>query len=390
MAASSALWGRGFRPFFLGAALYAGVVVPAWLAIWLSVVSSPAWLWPSAWHAHEMLFGVVAAAIAGFLTTSVPVWTNTRAIAGGPLAALFGIWLAGRVAMALAGRVGAGPVAALDLAFLPALAFVLARALVPARQPRNLGFLPVLAALWLCNAAVHAQALGFPWPAAQALRLAVDLVVVLIVVIGGRITPAFTRNALLREGVDAVVRSRPWLDRVAIAAAVGLAVADLLAPRTRATGIVAGLAAVALAGRMLGWQTLRTRRDPLLWSLHAGLAWVAVGFGLVAVSDLSGALPPQAGLHALSAGAMGAMVLAVMTRVALGHTGRALVLPRGAALCYVLVHLGALLRVTAAAIPTSPPALLVAAGVSWAGAFALYAVLYAPILCGPRVDGRLG
>ena len=149
-------------------------------------------------------------------------------------------------------------------------------------------------------------------------------------------------------------------------------------------------ALAALAGRMLGWQTLRTVRDPLLWSLHAGLAWVVIGFALVAVSDLSGALPPQAGLHALSAGAMGAMLLAVMTRVPLGHTGRPLVLPRGAVACYALVHLGALLRVTAAALPASPPALLVAAGVAWAGAFALYAALYAPILWGPRVDGRPG
>jgi uncharacterized protein involved in response to NO len=292
--------------------------------------------------------------------------------------------------MAFAGHVPAALVAALDLAFLPALALVLARALVPARQPRNHGFLVVLAALWLCDAAVHAQALGFASIASRALRLAVDLVVVLIVVIGGRITPAFTRNALVREGVDAPVVGRPWLDRAAIAAAVGVALADCVAPSSRVSGAVAGLAALALAARMLGWQTLRTARDPLLWSLHAGLAWVVVGFALVAVSDLTGALPPQAGLHALSAGAMGAMLLAVMTRVALGHSGRALALPRGAIACYALAHLGAALRVTAAAVPAAPSGLLLAAGLSWAGAFALYAALYAPILCAPRVDGRPG
>jgi uncharacterized protein involved in response to NO len=320
----------------------------------------------------------------------VPVWTSTPAVSGRPLAALLGLWLMGRVAMTGANVLPRELVAALDLAFLPALAWVLARALLPARQPRNQGFLVVLAALFLCNAATHAEALGIALDASRALRAAADLVVVLIVVIGGRITPAFTRNALLRMGVEAQVRARPWLDRAAIAGVVGMALADVAAPRTRVSGALALLAALAVAGRMAGWQTRRTLGDPLLWSLHAGLAWVAVGLALVAASDLAGALPPAAGLHALSAGAMGAMLLAVMTRVPLGHTGRPLVLPRGAVACYALVHLGALLRVLAAAFPAAPPALLAAAGFAWAGAFALYAALYAPILCAPRVDGMPG
>jgi uncharacterized protein involved in response to NO len=387
---SGALWGRGFRPFFLGASLYAAAVLPFWLAVWTGFAAPPAWLWPAAWHAHEMLFGVVAAAIAGFLLTSVPVWTATPALSRLPLAALFALWLAGRIAMALAGRLPHALVAGVDLAFLPALALCLARALVPARQPRNVGFLGVLAALFLCNAGVHAQALGLAVPASRALRLAVDLVVVLIVVIGGRITPAFTRNALMRAGVEAPVRARPWLDRAAVAGALGVALADLVAPRSLASGALALFAALAIAGRMAGWQTLRTWRDPLLWSLHAGLVWVAAGLALVAASDLTGRLPPAAGLHALSAGAMGSMILAVMTRVALGHTGRPLSLPRGALLCYALVHLGALLRVVAAALPGAPGVLLVRGGVSWSLAFALYAALYARILCTPRVDGEPG
>jgi uncharacterized protein involved in response to NO len=386
----SALWARGFRPFFLAAALCACAVVPLWIAVWAGVAAPPAWLWPAAWHAHEMLFGVVAAAIAGFLLTSVPVWTGSAAVSGGRLAALLGAWLAGRLAMALAGVLPRGLVAVIDLAFLPWLALCLGRALVPAREPRNLGFLGILAALSLCNAGVHAQALGFAVPASQALRLAVDLVVALIVVIGGRITPAFTRNALLREGVHAPLRAWPWLDRASVAGALGVALADLLAPRTRASGAIALLAALAVAARLGGWQTRRTLRDPLLWSLHAGIAWVVLGFALVAASDLAGALPPGAGLHALSAGAMGSMLLAVMTRVALGHTGRPLVLPGGAVFCYALVHVGALLRVIGAAYLPTPTALLVAAGSIWALAFALYLVLYASLLCSPRVDGRPG
>ena len=386
----AALWGRGFRPFFLAAALYASVVLPFWIAVWGGVAPAAAWLWPAAWHAHEMLFGVVAAAIAGFLLTSVPVWTGRPALTGGRLAALFAVWLAGRLAMVGAGHLPDAWVAAVDLAFLPALGVCLARALIPSRQTHNLGFLGVLAALTLCNAGVHAAALGFSVPASQLLRLAVDLVIVLIVVIGGRITPAFTRNALLRAGAPASVRARPWLDRAAVAGAVGVALADLVAPRSTASGALALAAALAIAARMAGWQSLRTWRDPLLWSLHAGLVWVALGLALVAASDLGGALPPAAGLHALTAGAMGSMLLAVMTRVALGHTGRALRLPRGAVLCYALVYLGALLRVGAAAFPGVHPPLLATAGISWALAFALYAALFAPILCAPRIDGQPG
>jgi uncharacterized protein involved in response to NO len=388
--ATAPLFGRGFRPFFLACAIYAAFGVLYWSAAWRGALPVAPWLWPSVWHAHEMLFGVVAAAIAGFLLTSVPVWTGARALEGGRLAALFALWLAGRVAMGLAGRLPDELVAAIDLAFLPALAIVLAQSLVPARQVRNLGFLAVLAALAAVNAAVHAQALGAALPASRALRSAVDLVIVLVVVIGGRITPAFTRNALRLRGIDAEVTSLPWVERGAVAGVVALAAADLLAPRSATTGALAGFAAACTAGRMARWQTRRVLGDPLLLSLHAGLFWVPVGLALVALSDLGGRVPPQAGLHALTAGAMGAMLLAVMTRVSLGHTGRPLRLPRGAALCYALVHAGALARVLSAALPAAPAWLLLAAGILWGSAFALFAALYAPILLRPRVDGRPG
>jgi len=390
--ADAAILGRGFRPFFLATGLYAAAGVLYWSAAWRGRLWTAPWLWPSAWHAHEMLFGVTAAAIAGFLLTSVPVWTGARPLTGLRLGALFLLWLAGRVAMGLAGVLPNELVAAIDLAFLPALGVVLALALVPARQVRNLGFLAVIAALTAANAATHAQALGAPIPATRALRFAVDLVVVLIVVIGGRITPAFTRNALERSGIAAPVRSSRWLDRAAIASVVAMAGADLLVPRSAASGWVALLAACSVAGRMAGWQMHRVLRDPLLVSLHAGLAWVPLGLSLVALSDLTGLVPPAAGLHALTAGAMGAMILAVMTRVSLGHTGRPLTLPAGAVLCYALVHLGAAFRVLSATSATSaaPGLLLLVAGLTWGSAFALFVALYAPILVRPRVDGKPG
>jgi uncharacterized protein involved in response to NO len=339
-----------------------------------------------------MLFGPVAAAIAGFLLTAVPVWSGRPALCGRPLAALFGLWVLGRLAMWAAGVLAPGLVAGIEVAFLPALTLVLARTLWRTGQRRNYGVVALVAALALVNAAVHAQALGLAAGSAPgALRFGVDGVVVLIVVIGGRITPAFTANALLRRGVRARVQSRPRLDRLAVASAVLLAGVDLVAPRGSASGALALVAGLAVAARMTGWQTLRTLRDPLLWSLHAGMAWVALGLLLVAAGDLGGPVPATAGLHSLTAGAMGSMILAVMTRVGLGHTGRPLELPRAASSCLLLVHAGALARVGSGLAPgTLQGWLLPVGGLAWAAAFGLFAILYAPILTRTRVDGREG
>ncbi|HEY8154833.1 MAG TPA: NnrS family protein [Myxococcota bacterium] len=389
---SHPVWGRGFRPFFLAAGGYGCALTLIWIAIWLGIWPAPAWLAPSQWHAHEMLFGLVAAAIAGFLTTAVPVWTGRPALAGRPLMALAALWSAGRLAMLAAGALPAGLVAGVDLAFLPVLALVLARHLWRTGQRRNYGIVGVILALALANAAVHAQALGWaPSSASRALRLAVDAVVVLIVVIGGRITPAFTANALRMRGAQAVVRARPWLDRLAIAFVVAVAIADLLAPGSAASAALACMAGLLVAARMAGWQTASSWRDPLVASLHAGMAWVAIGLLVVGAGGLGWPLAGTAGLHALTAGAMGSMILAVMTRVALGHTGRPLVLPAGAAGCYLLVHAGAAARVAAGLAPAAQQAsLLGAAGLLWAAAFWLFTFVYWRILTAPRIDGKEG
>ena len=269
---------------------------------------------------------------------------------------------------------------------------MLARHLAGTGQRRNYGVVAVVGVLALANAAVHAEALGWASASAsRALRFAVDLVVVLVVVIGGRITPAFTANALRLRGEPAELRSWPAVDRLAVASVVAVAAADLFAPRSAASGLLAGAAGLAVAARLAGWQSAKAWRDPLLASLHAGMAWVALGLLLVGAGDLGAPVPATAGLHALTAGALGSMILAVMTRVGLGHTGRPLVLPKGAVGCYLLVHVGAALRV---ATPLAPgalqPALLLAAGLLWAAAFGLFALLYWPILTRPRVDGKEG
>jgi uncharacterized protein involved in response to NO len=323
------LWGRAFRPFFLGASLFGALTVPGWLLAWLGPLPMPGWLAPMWWHGHEMVFGFVAAAIAGFLLTATPVWTGGTALSGRPLAALVWLWVAGRVAFAAAGALPAWSLAAIDLAFLPAVGLVVLRTLWGAGQVRNYGVLGVVMALALANGCMHAEALGLaPGLAAAGLRFAVDLVIVLILVIAGRITPAFTRNALRARGVVLQVGGPRTFGALAIGATVAMAIVTLVAGRSSATGWLALLASLASALRLAGWRTWHTRSDALLWSLHAASAWVVVGLALVAASDLGATIPATAGLHALTAGAMGAAILAVMTRVALGHTGRPLELPR--------------------------------------------------------------
>jgi uncharacterized protein involved in response to NO len=385
-------WGRAFRPFFLLGCAYAALFVPAWTMMWRGTLPTPAWLTPPWWHAHEMLFGFVAAAIAGFLLTASPVWTGRPALAGRPLAALVALWAAGRVAMIAVGVLPPALVALVDGAFLPAVAVVVGRTVWRTGQVRNYGVVVLVGLLAATNLAVHAQALdSSDVVAARGLRCAIDIVTALVVVIGGRITPAFTANAFLREGIDAEVRGWRWLDRLAVACAVLVVLADLVAPRTAASGLVAGAAGLAVGARLAGWQSLRTWRDPLVWSLHAGMAWVVVGYLLVAAGDLGAGAPPTAGVHALTAGAMGAMIMAVVTRVSLGHTGRPLVLPVGATAAYVLVHAGAVLRVAAAlASGAAVSTLLVAGGLAWSAAFAVFVALYAAILVSARADGKPG
>ncbi|MCC6766242.1 MAG: NnrS family protein [Deltaproteobacteria bacterium] len=390
-ATSHPFWGRAFRPFFLLGCVQAAFLVPLWTAMWRGAVPAPAWLTPPWWHAHEMLFGFVAAAIAGFLLTAAPVWTGRPALTGAPLAALVALWVAGRAAMLAAGVLPPALVALVDGAFLPAVALVVTRTVWRTGQVRNYGVVAMVMVLAATNLAVHAQALDLAdASAARGLRCALDLVTALVVVIGGRITPAFTANAFLRAGIDAEVRGWRWLDRLAVATAVLVVVGDLVAPGTAASGVLAGAAALAVGARLAGWRSLRTWRDPLVWSLHAGMAWVVVGYLLVAASNLGAAIAPSAGVHALTAGAMGAMIMAVVTRVSLGHTGRPLVLPRGAAAAYGLVHAGALLRVCAAIHAGAAGTLLVAGGLVWAAAFAVFVWVYAPILVSARADGKPG
>jgi uncharacterized protein involved in response to NO len=383
------LLAKGFRPFFLMAGLFAAAMVPIWVLVQLGVAQPGAYFDATFWHAHEMIFGYAAAVIAGFLLTAVGNWTERETAVGLPLLGLCALWLAGRVAVTFPQLLPAAATAAIDVAFLPALAVVLARPLVAAGNRRNFVMLGVLAALAAANVAMHLDVLGaLPGWRRRAALGALDVVVVLLLVMAGRVFPMFTRNATR----SATIRSVPALDALAIGSMAALTVGDVAIPDRRALlGALAAVAGVLAAARAAHWGTASTARHPLLWILHVGYAWIPAGLLLRAVAAATDRVPSTLATHALTVGAIGALTLGMMARVALGHTGRMLEAPRPAAAGFALVTLSALIRVVGPlAFPTHYLATVVIAGLAFGVAFALFAASYGRLLASPRVDGKSG
>ncbi len=378
---------KGFRPFFLLAGAFAALILPLWLLALAGVVQLDAYLGAIYWHAHEMVFGFTAAVIAGFLLTAAGNWTGRETATGGSLIALVGLWLAGWVAFAAAAVLPRVVVACADLAFLPALALVVGRTLVAARNRRNYPVLGVVVALWLANLAIHLDTnrviAGWSWRATLA---AIDVVTLLLLLLAGRIFPMFTRNATQ----VASIRNLPALDATTLVAMAALTAVDVARPDSPAAGWLAGATAALALIRSLPWGARYTARHPLLWILHAGHAWVVIGLGLRAASSVTGAVLLTAAVHALTVGAIGSTTLGMMARVALGHSGRPLVAPRPVALAFGALTTAAVLRVLGPFALSAYPATIYASGVLWTLAFAAFTVRYAPILVRPRADGRPG
>jgi uncharacterized protein involved in response to NO len=382
----------GFRPFFLLVGIWA--IVPMGTIVW----ASKSGRWPVdamplfTWHGHEMLFGFVAAAIAGFLLTAVPTWTGIRAISGIRLILLVVLWGAGRIAGAPWMQMPDTFVQLLGIAFFPALALTVAVPLVRTKNTRNLPFLVFLTLLFIADLAYQAPRLGWADNAPfDGLRLALNTVVLLIVIVGGRIVPAFTRNALVQLGRPVAIRSFLALDVIAIGAVAGVLFGDLFARNSDVAGVLAGLASIFLAARLGLWNGWRTRDIPLLWVLHLGYSWIVVGLALKALWLLGDFAWAMNWMHALTAGGFGTMILGVMTRVALGHTGRPLIVSRYVAASYLLITAAAALRVWGPwLVPGQYLQVLAASVVAWIAGFALFLLLYTPILVRPRVDGKAG
>jgi uncharacterized protein involved in response to NO len=389
MAAAPAFLRGGFRPFFFGGPMWAIIALTIWLIVPATGVSLPSVFEPLSWHRHEMLFGFVGAVVAGFLLTAVPNWTGRLPIAGAPLAGLFALWIAARVALLFSAVIGLAPAVVLDAGFFVVLALLAAREVIEAGN-RNLPIVGLILLFGLIDALDYAAATGLVRDPDVAWKSAVGLVIALISLIGGRIIPSFTRNWLMKQGMREGLPAQPTHFDLAVIAATILAVFGwVLAPSGWLTGLLFAIAAAGQFVRLARWKGWKTFEDPLVLILHVGYAWVPVGLAMLAAVDLGAAIPRSAAVHALTAGAMATMILAVMTRATLGHTGRELRASPATQLAYVLVTIGAVLRVIASLGIVDYRVGLEFAGAAWIGAFLLFLCAYGPILFGPRIDKNL-
>lgn len=380
--AGSALLALGFRPFYLLAAAFAAVSIPAWIASYYGLAGP--FQVGLAWHIHEMLFGFVVAVVIGFLYTAGRNWTGLWTPRGATLGAIAGLWIAGRVAMFAAPPLLA---ALVDLAFLPVAAWPMYRVLQRSGNQRNMFLVALLGMLTVANAVFHASVLG--WLAVAPtypIYAAIVLVVVIETAIGGRVIPMFTQNGV--RGTKTV--TDPRTDKIALGCTVAAGAAWVAGLPAILTAVLALAAAAAQGKRLAGWKPLVTFRTPLLWILHVSYAWIPFGFLLLALSQF-GVVTSSAAVHVLAVGALAGLILGMITRTALGHTGRPLTAGARETAMYVLIQLGVLARLVAAlAHGQLRDAALVSAAVLWSAAFILYIFVYAPYLSRPRIDGREG
>lgn len=386
MAESLPILRGGFRPFFLGSAAWAIGSLAIWLAIFFGLASPPFSGDPLAWHRHEMLFGFVGAAIAGFSLTAVPNWTGRLPIAGWPLAALFAFWAAGRLLALLVGPQSILLIG-IDGGFYLLLAALLGREIIQSGN-RNLPVVAIIALFGVADLGDRIAMGGMADTGPRDWRAGLALVILLIGVIGGRIIPSFTRNWLATNGLREALPTQPdAFDKLVLAATSIALVLWLMLPLSPATGAILLLLAAAHWLRLLRWRGWRCWSNPLLIVLHVGYAWLPIGLFLLALAQFA-IVAESSAIHALSAGAMATMILAVMSRASLGHTGRPLSASRTATAACILVTFAAAARVIAALWPGDQTSLLMLAGLGWFGGFGLFLFEYGPILCKARVgDG---
>jgi uncharacterized protein involved in response to NO len=382
-----AILSYGFRPFFLAGALYSALAILIWLPLLYGHLEIASLFAPLDWHIHEMLFGYVAAIVTGFLLTAIPNWTGRLPVQGLPLLVLFLLWLAGRVAVFYSAEIGWLAALLIDCAFLAAVAISAAVEISVGRNWRNLKVLVPLAILLSANVLFHAE-VRMEGTSDVSRRLAIGAAILLIMIIGGRIIPSFTRNWLVRENPGRLPQPFGRLDVATIAVSALALAAWVVAPQGAATGLLLVLAGLANIVRLARWAGHRTVRDPLVLVLHAAFLFVPLGLLLAgAAAAFPEHVPAAASVHAFGAGAIGSMTLAVMARASLGHTGRDL--HAGPAVCamFAAVILSALLRIAASFLPSST-ILLHGSATLWTAAFLGYVVLFGPMLATPRLRAR--
>jgi len=374
----------GFRPFFFGAATWAVIAIALWLCELGGKITIPTQFEPVAWHRHEMLFGFVGAAVSGFLLTAIPNWTGRLPIAGRPLLSLFGMWAAARLAVLCSSMLGLWPAAILDVGLFVVLSLLAAREVIASKN-RNIPIVGIVLLFGIADAVDYAGAAGVISPD-LGWRGAIALIVILISLVGGRIIPSFTRNWMAKQGIKRGLPTQPQsLDLLVVVSTAFALLLWLVFPENRLTGLALLLAAASQVLRLSRWGGARTFSDPLVFILHLGYFWVPAGLLLLGLSVAGADVPRSAGIHALTAGAMATMILAVMSRASLGHTGRELTASPMTIASYACVTIGAVLRVAASLGLGDYPITLDIAGVFWGAALLLFAIAYAPILWSARV-----
>ena len=374
-----ALLSYGFRPFFLFGALWAALAVALWLRMLSGHLIVPSAFGPIEWHVHELIYGYVPAIVAGFLLTAVPNWTGRLPLVGTRLLALFLTWIAGRVAVFSSLWIGVATAAAIDLSFLALLGSVIAREIVASKDVRNLKVLAGVALLLVGNAAFHLETIAGIGNGLGT-RLGIAATVLLIMLIGGRIVPSFTRNWLARRGAGRLPVPFNRFDVIVmVTSGVSLAI-WVMVPHGVPTALIA-LAAFGLNGvRLWRWAGERTTAEPLVLILHLAYAFVPIGFLLLAIGIVApDIVAPSGALHGWTAGAVGVMTLAVMTRASLGHTGQPLTATRPIQLIYVAALVAAVARIVVAFHVLREPMLYLSA-TAWVIAFTGFVIVYAPLL----------
>jgi len=395
-AAAQSAWSRrpvfalGFRPFYLLAIIFAAVALPVWMSVYFGIITPGGYLHGIAWHSHEMLFGFVVAVIAGFLLTAVRNWTGLPTPTGTTLSILAGLWLLARILMWTGPAIVA---AVVDLLFLPALGVAIAIPIARSRNQRNFKVLFILAGLGCANLAFHLTKLGVLPVGVDRLSVvaALDIVMILMAVMAGRVIPAFTGNAIAGSKPRRVL----GIEILALGSLLIILVAEVgsfwIPIEVVFWRALFAIAAVTHIVRLSLWQPLRTRHDPLLWMLPVAYAWIPIALIFRAMAMLPIGIPETVAFHALTAGAMASLMTAMMTRSALGHSGRKLEAGRIEVSVFLLIQLAAIIRTVPGLIwPQHYPDFLVLSAASWALAFTLFLLGYWSILTRPRIDGKPG
>lgn len=378
-----ALLSFGFRPFFLGAAIWSAVAVALWLPMLAGSLTLPTAFNAFEWHVHELLYGYLPAVVAGFLLTAVPNWTGRLPILGTPLLLLFLLWIAGRIAVATSAVTGFWFAGAVDLAFLVSLIAVIAREIIAGRNFRNLRVLVLVGVLLVGNAVFQVEA-ALGSGSGFGKRIGIAAAVLLISLVGGRIIPSFTRNWLAKRSPGRLPVPFQRFDALCVIAAAAALLGWILVPAAIPTAILLLIAGVLHTIRLARWAGERTMSERLVLVLHVGYAFVPLGFFLVALSIVApGVVSASGALHGWTVGAIGLMTLAVMTRASLGHAGRELTATWPIMALYASALTAAAARIVAAFDIARMPMLHVSAA-AWVIAFGGFALVYWPMLTRPR------